>query len=76
MARIRMLTSVSGAGFAWASGEVIDLPGAEASQWADGVRAEMVRDEAPETPEATTARPERATRKQPARRTRTETRTK
>ncbi|MGW2837310.1 hypothetical protein ACWCWD_06315 [Streptomyces sp. NPDC001493] len=71
MARIRMLTSVSGRGFAWAPGEVVDLPGAEASVWADGVRAVMVRDEQPETPESGGARPER-TRKRPVRR---ETRT-
>lgn len=71
-----MLTSVSGQDFAWAPGEVVDLPGAEAAQWADGVRAELVRDEQPETPEATAARPERAARKQSARRPRTETRTK
>ncbi|MEU1122133.1 hypothetical protein ABZ371_00735 [Streptomyces sp. NPDC005899] len=60
MARIRLLTSVSGRGFAWAPGEVVDLPGAEAAQWADGVRAVMVRDEQPDTPETTAARPERA----------------
>ncbi|MFC9036808.1 hypothetical protein [[Kitasatospora] papulosa] len=70
-----MLTSVSGRGFAWAPGEVVDLPGAEAAQWADGVRAELVRDEQPETPE-TPVRPERTARKQTARRPRTETRTK
>ncbi|MBK3542538.1 hypothetical protein [Streptomyces sp. MBT60] len=60
MARIRLLTSVSGRGFAWAPGEVVDLPGAEATVWADGVRAELVRDEVPETPEAAAVRPERA----------------
>ncbi|MCG0061735.1 hypothetical protein L0F81_00275 [Streptomyces tricolor] len=51
MARIRMLTSVAGAGFSWDAGQEIDLPGAEAAKWADGVRAEFVRDEPPETPE-------------------------
>lgn len=60
MARIRMLTSVAGAGFSWRAGEEIDLPGAEATKWADGVRAELVRTpsvETPETPAAeTTAR--------------------
>ncbi|PVD01343.1 hypothetical protein [Streptomyces sp. CS014] len=72
MARIRLLTSVSGRGFAWAPGEVVDLPGAEAAAWADGVRAELVRDEGPETPEAAAVRPER-TRKRtgPRRETRT-----
>ncbi|MEU5716560.1 hypothetical protein AB0G71_12345 [Streptomyces sp. NPDC020403] len=76
MARIRLLTSVSGRGFAWAPGEVVDLPGAEAAAWADGVRAVMVRDEQPETPETTAAGPERTARKQTGRRPRTETRTK
>lgn len=76
MARIRMLTSVSGTGFVWEPGQVVDLPGSEASAWADGVRAVMVRDEKPETPEASAARPERTARKQPACRPRTETRTK
>jgi hypothetical protein len=66
MPRIRMLTSVSGRGFVWDAGQEIDLPGAEAAVWADGVRAELVRDEPLETPEASAARPER-----PARRTRT-----
>lgn len=72
MARIRLLTSVSGPGFVWAPGEVVDLPGAEAAAWADGVRAELVRDEVPETPEAAALRPER-TRKRtgPRRETRT-----
>ncbi|MFF6925843.1 hypothetical protein [Streptomyces californicus] len=74
MARIRLLTSVSGPGFVWAPGEVVDLPGAEAAAWADGVRAELVRDEAPETPEGAVVRPER-TRKRtgPRRETRTST---
>ncbi|GGY81153.1 hypothetical protein CP967_08635 [Streptomyces nitrosporeus] len=71
MARIRLLTSVSGPGFVWVPGEVVDLPGAEAAAWADGDRAVMVRDEQPDTPEAAAARSER-TRKRPARR---ETRT-
>lgn len=60
MARIRMLTSVAGDGFSWEAGQEIDLPGSEASVWADGVRAEMVRSDKPETPEATAADPERA----------------
>lgn len=58
MARIRMLTSVSGAEGVWEAGQEIDLPGSQASVWADGVRAVMVRSEKPETPE--TAAPERA----------------
>jgi hypothetical protein len=67
MARIRMLTSVAGAGFSWDAGQVIDLPGSEAALWADGVRAEMVRDDPVETPEANPAA-ERTGRKAPARR--------
>lgn len=63
MARIRMLTSVSGDGFVWESGQEVDLPGPEAAVWADGRRAVMVRDETPETPEAAAAALERAARK-------------
>ncbi|MGQ5580908.1 hypothetical protein [Streptomyces sp. ECR3.8] len=46
-----MLTSVAGPGYSWRAGEEIDLPGAEAAKWADGVRAELVRSEPLETPE-------------------------
>ncbi|MET9957037.1 hypothetical protein ABZ135_36555 [Streptomyces sp. NPDC006339] len=73
MARIRMLTSVAGDGFAWAPGEVVDLPGAQAAAWADGVRAVLVRSEEPETPEAPA--PERTARKRAQARPRRETRT-
>lgn len=66
MARIRMLTSVAGVDFVWEAGQVIDLPGAEASKWADGVRAEMVRTAPVETPETTPAAETAARR--PARR--------
>lgn len=67
MARIRMLTSVAGTGFSWEAGQEIDLPGSEAAQWADGVRAELVRDAPVETPEGSSAA-ERTGRKAPARR--------
>lgn len=67
MARIRMLTSVAGTGFAWEAGQEIDLPGPEAAQWADGVRAELVRDAPAETPEDVPAA-ERTGRKTQARR--------
>lgn len=66
MARIRMLTSVAGADFAWDAGQVVDLPGAEAATWADGVRAVMVRTDPVETPEQPAA--ETAARKPAARR--------
>jgi hypothetical protein len=62
MARIRMLTSVAGADFVWEAGQEIDLPGPQATVWADGVRAVMVRSERPETPEAAAATPEKTTR--------------
>lgn len=76
MARIRMLVSVAGDGFVWEPGQVVDLPGPEATAWADGRRAVLVRDDPPETPEAAAAPPERARRKtSPARARRTETRT-
>ncbi|MFH9012537.1 hypothetical protein ACH4C6_14250 [Streptomyces sp. NPDC017943] len=66
MARIRLLTSVAGEGFSWRAGEEVDLPGAEAAKWADGVRAELVRTDPVETPEQPPAA-ERAARR-PARR--------
>jgi hypothetical protein len=69
MARIRMLTSVAGDGFAWSVGEEIDLPGAEAAQWADGVRAELVRDEPAETPEGEPAAERTGRRGSPRRKT-------
>jgi hypothetical protein len=64
MARIRVLQSIAGADFAWEPGQVVDLPGDQAAGWADGVRAELVRGAAPETPEApaletTTSKPTR-----------------
>lgn len=61
MPRIRMLTSVSGDGFVWDAGQEIDLPGSEATAWADGVRAVLVRGATVETPE--TSAPEQSTRK-------------
>jgi hypothetical protein len=71
VARIRLLTSVSGRGFAWGPGEVVDLPGPEASAWADGVRAVLVRDTQPETPESSAVASEKTVRKRrPPRETR------
>lgn len=62
MPRIRILTSIAGDGFSYRRGEVVDVPGELAGQWCDGVRAELVRDQAPETPERAADKPERAVR--------------
>lgn len=63
MARIRMLQAVAGPDFSWDAGMEVDLPGEEASKWADGIRAELVRGDPPQTPETasseTTAAPTR-----------------
>lgn len=48
MARIKVLQAISGLEFSWAAGDVVDLPGDEATKWADGYRAELVRAEKPE----------------------------
>lgn len=52
MPRIRMLQAVAGPDFSWDAGMEVDLPGEEASKWADGIRAELVRGDAVETPES------------------------
>ena len=44
MPRVRFLVSAAGATFAARPGEVIDMPADEARVWADGVRAELVRE--------------------------------
>lgn len=46
MARVRFLVDVGGA---WAAGTEVDLPAEQASKWADGYRAEYVREERAET---------------------------
>lgn len=63
MARIRLLVSVAGDGVEGDAGQEIDLPGAQAKVWADGVRAVMVRSEKPETPESAAVHPESAARR-------------
>ena len=60
MARIRILQAVSGSGFSWSAGDVVDLPGDEAGKWADGYRAELVRGTA--TEKAVADVPEKAAR--------------
>ncbi|MFO7164911.1 MAG: hypothetical protein DIU75_016400 [Mycolicibacterium hassiacum] len=47
--RIRLLVSVAGLDFSWRSGEVVELPAAEAAKWADGERAVFADDIEPET---------------------------
>lgn len=56
MVRVRFLQAVGGDEFSYAPGEEVDLPGAQAEMWADGVRAELVRGESAETPEKSVAR--------------------
>lgn len=55
MPRIRMIQAVAGPDFSWDAGTEVDLPGEEASKWADGIRAELVRGQSVETPEAVVA---------------------
>lgn len=47
MARVRILSAVEG----YQAGQVVDLPGEDASRLADGVRAVLIRGNAVETPE-------------------------
>lgn len=55
MAQIRVLQAIAGLNFSWTPGQLVDLPGNEAAQYCDGVRAELVRGDRPETPEARSA---------------------
>lgn len=52
MPRVRMLTTVAGPDLVWEAGQVVDMTADEAAVWADGERAELVRSEPVETPEA------------------------
>lgn len=58
MPLVRMLTSVASPTRSWEIGEEIEMSGAEAQVWADGVRGELVREQPPVTPEGRSARPE------------------
>lgn len=40
MGRIRVLEAVGGLDFSWLPGDLVELPDAQAEQWADGHRAE------------------------------------
>lgn len=42
--RIRILQGISGDGFSWAPGDLVDLDDEEAGKWADGYRAELAHD--------------------------------
>lgn len=66
MPRIRMLQAVAGPDFSWNPGDEIDLPGEEASKWADGIRAELVRGNAVETPESGTPETTKRQRTKPS----------
>lgn len=60
MPRVRFLQAVAGDDFSYVAGDVVDMPGARAETWADGVRAELVRGETPATPERAAPKPETA----------------
>lgn len=51
-----MLTSVAGEHTLWEAGEEVDMTADQARVWADGVRGELVRGPAVETPEKTSTR--------------------
>ena len=51
MPRIRILTSLAGASFAYRRGEEVDVPAPLASQWCMAGWAELVRGEQVEAPE-------------------------
>lgn len=61
MPRIRMIQSAAGLDFSWPAGEEIDVTAEQAASWADGVRAELVREEKLERA-VKPAAPERAAR--------------
>lgn len=60
MPRIRVLQAVGGVDFSWAPGDVVDVDAETAKAWADGYRAELVRDEPVETTDASPRRARRA----------------
>ena len=51
-----MLTSVAGEHTLWEEGQEVDMTPEQAKVWADGVRGELVRGPAVETPEKTSTR--------------------
>ncbi|MDN3356077.1 hypothetical protein [Actinomadura sp. DC4] len=58
MPRVRFLQAVAGDDHSFVAGDEVDMSGEQAEGWADGVRAELVRDAAPETPERAAPGPE------------------
>lgn len=58
MPLVRMLTSIAGSRVSWDLGEEVEMSPEEAAVYADGVRGELVRGPAVETPEGRSARME------------------
>lgn len=56
MPRVRMLTSIAGPREHWDAGQEVDMTPELAKVWADGVRGELVRGPAVETPEKASVR--------------------
>lgn len=56
MARVRILSAVEG----YLPGQVVDLPGEDASRMADGIRAVLIRGDAFDVPEQGAQSPEEA----------------
>lgn len=59
MPRIRVLQSVAGVDFSWQPGDIVDVTAEQAQAWADGERAELVREQ-PTERAATTTRTKKA----------------
>lgn len=55
MPRVRILTPIATMAASYSPGDEVDLPKEMASQWCDGVRAELVRGQRAEVPESTKA---------------------
>jgi hypothetical protein len=63
MPTVRFLTAVAGDRFHYYAGQVVELPGEEASKWCDGVRAEIVRTPVTETTDTGSHRTRSRTRR-------------
>lgn len=60
MVRVRALPAIVHTSYGHQPGDEVDLPGDVAQTWCNAGLAEMVRGEAPETPERSRPSPERA----------------